>query len=128
VRLLLDTCTFIWLTSESERIDAAARAALDLPDADLVLSEASVWEISLKWQAGKLSLPTPPRLWIETQAEAWQLRRLPVGREHVYQTTELPDVHRDPFDRLLVAQAIEGGLTIVTPDPLIRRYPVAVLW
>lgn len=93
-----------------------------------MLSDTSVWEICLKWQAGKLRLPTTPRMWIEDQARLWKLERLRIAPEALYRTSELPDLHRDPFDRLLVAQAISEGLSIATPDPAIRAYPVATIW
>lgn len=128
MKLLLDTCAFVWLVSASDQLGPQARRRLDAHDADLCLSDVSVWELCLKWQAGKLRLPAPPRLWVERQAELWQLERIPLAVEHYYRTTELPDLHRDPFDRLLVAQAIERGMTLVTPDDQVRRYPVATLW
>jgi PIN domain nuclease of toxin-antitoxin system len=101
---------------------------LDDESQDLVLSDASVWEMCLKWQLGKIELPSPPRRWIEEQAEIWKLERLSVERSHLYRTSELELIHKDPFDRLLVAQAIEAGLVIVTPDASIARYPVSVHW
>ena len=128
MRLLLDTCTFLWLTAEPQRLGPRARRAIDARDAGLVLSDASVWEVCLKWQAGKLALPLPPRRWFGEQALRWRVERLPMAAEHLYRATELPPLHRDPFDRLLVAQAIERDLTLVTPDPAIRAYSVAVLW
>jgi PIN domain nuclease of toxin-antitoxin system len=128
VRLLLDTCTFVWLASTPEGLSAEARRKMDEPEAELWLSDVSVWEICLKWQAGKLELPGPPRQWIEAQRRIWEVERLPVGTEHLYRSTEIPVHHRDPFDRALVAQAIVEGLTVVTPDPAFRAYPVAVLW
>jgi PIN domain nuclease of toxin-antitoxin system len=97
-------------------------------DARILLSDASVWELCLKWQAGKVELPAPPRRWIGEQVQAWGIERLPIEPEHCYRTTELPQLHRDPFDRLLVAQAIAHGALIVTPDPAITAYPVACLW
>jgi len=128
VRLLLDTCTFVWLASASARLSKRARKVLDAVDSELVLSDASVLEICLKWTAGKITLPSPPRVWIEEQADIWHLERAPLAAVHYYRTTELPDVHRDPFDRLLVAHAIEAGLTLVSPDSVLREYPVATLW
>jgi PIN domain nuclease of toxin-antitoxin system len=127
-RLLLDTCTFIWLVADPERISETVAAAIDAEGGELYLSDASAWEICLKWEAGKIKLPRPPRSWIEEQAAQWLLIELPIRRSHLYRVTELPVHHRDPFDRLLVAQALEAGLTIATPDPQIRRYPVPVLW
>lgn len=85
-------------------------------------------EIAFKWLSGKLKLPAPPRTWCEEQAEIWDLERLEISREVIYRSYELPRIHPDPFDRLLVASALENGCTIVTPDRDIARYPVAVLW
>lgn len=128
MRLLLDTCTLVWLASEPNRLSAPARRRLDEAGAELVLSDASVWEICLMWQAGKLTLPEPPRRWIEQQRRTWELDRLPMQPEHLYRSTELPVHHRDPFDRILVSQAIVEDLTVVTPDQAFAAYPVAVLW
>lgn len=126
--LLLDTCTFVWLVAEPQRLSETARTLLAEPSRAIVLSDVSVWELCLKWQAGKVELPAPPRAWIEEQARLWALERLGIERSHLYRSTELPGHHRDPFDRLLVSQAIEAELTLVTPDEHIRRYPVAVRW
>jgi PIN domain nuclease of toxin-antitoxin system len=125
--LLLDTCTFIWLASEPDRLSKAARAALDRAK-DIVLSDVSVWEICLKWQAGKIALPAPPRSWVGEQVREWRLERLAVELEHLYRSVEIPALHRDPFDRLLVAQTIVHDAKIVTPDPAIHQYPVATVW
>ena len=128
MRLLLDTCAFLWLAAEPKRLGPRARKAIDARDAVLVVSDVSIWEVCLKWQAGKLTLPAPPRRWFGEQIARWGVRPLPLTAEHLFRATELPVLHRDPFDRLLVAQAIEGDLTLVTPDPAIVAYPVAVLW
>lgn len=125
--LLLDTCTLVWLASDPERLGAAARAVLD-SDSNLLVSDASTWELCLKWQAKKIRLPSPPRTWVVEQLRAWQLQRVCIEPEHLFRTVELPEHHRDPFDRLLVAQALTLSATIVTPDPAIHRYPVAVVW
>ena len=128
MKLLLDTCSFIWLTSAPDRLGAKARDALDADQAEILLSDVSIWEICTKWLARKLDLPSPPRVWIEEQASLWQLDRLPINPKACYRSTELPDLHRDPFDRMLGSQALDDGLTIVTPDDWIHKYPVAVLW
>lgn len=128
MKLLLDTCAFIWLTNEPNRLGPAAREALDSEGASILLSDVSVWEICMKWQAKKLGLPAPPRVWVEQQANLWKLTRLSISPSACYRATELPDIHKDPFDRLLVSQAIDDGLTVVTPDEWIHQYPVAVLW
>lgn len=125
--LLLDTCTFIWLATEPGKLSAAAAAALGASP-DISLSDVSVWEICLKWQAGKIGLPSPPRTWVEEQTRTWILGRLSIEPEHLYRAVELAALHRDPFDRLLVAQALATSATLVTPDPAIAQYPVAVVW
>ena len=125
---ILDTCTFIWLCAEPIRLSKTVRVAIDAGDTDLVLCDASVLEIALKWQAGKITLPEPPRVWVEHQCRIWSIGSLPISREHVYRTVELPEHHRDPFDRLLIAAALVEGATILTPDPAIQRYPVSWCW
>lgn len=118
----------MWLTSDALRLSDAVKEAIDEPTTQLYLSGASVWEICLKWRNGKIGLPVPPRAWLPEQLSAWQIGTVPIEPEHLYRTTELAELHRDPFDRLLVAQAIDRGMTIATPDAAIRAYPVAVLW
>lgn len=128
MKLLLDTCALLWLTSDSTRLGKQAAKAIDARDTELFFSDASTWELCLKWQAGKLGLPTPPRRWLPDQLAQWLIEVVPLEAEHFFRTTELPAHHRDPFDRLLVAQAIHLNLTIVTPDPAVTQYPVATLW
>jgi PIN domain nuclease of toxin-antitoxin system len=125
---LLDTCTFIWLCAEPERLSDVARSAIDSTDSSLLLSDASALEITLKWNAGKIELPDPPRHWIESQISAWSLDCRSIEREDIYRSSELPHHHRDPFDRLLVAAAINLNATILTPDDAIRAYPVSCRW
>ncbi len=125
--LLLDTCSLIWLTSDPSRLSKAAAQAIE-SEQELYVSDVCVWEICLKWQAKKLSLPTPPRGWVSEQMSSWSFLRVPVEPEHMFRTTELPDYHRDPFDRLLIAQALSHSARILTPDAAIRQYPVAVVW
>lgn len=126
--LLLDTCTLLWLAADPARLSAPARDALDDEANLLWLSDVSALEMAMKWSAGKLTLPTTPRAWVESQISVWGLSTLSLRREHVYRASELPNLHKDPFDRLLVAQALTEGAQIVTPDAAIARYPVARLW
>ncbi len=125
--VLLDTCSLIWLTIEPDRLSEPARQAIEASDR-LIFSDVSVLEIGLKWQVGKLGLPSPPRTWVEEQAHTWSLSRLAISRRHLYRSSELAALHRDPFDRLLVAQAIEEGLDLATPDAQIHAYPVSTVW
>ncbi|MCY4485309.1 MAG: type II toxin-antitoxin system VapC family toxin [Spirochaetaceae bacterium] len=127
-RYLLDTCTLIWLAAEPERLSAVARQAIDAADSAVLLSDVSALEIALKWTAGKIILPDPPRQWIERQIARWELDCLGLTRQDIYRASELPVHHRDPFDRLLVAVAIGAGATLLTPDDAIHDYPVSCRW
>ncbi len=128
MKILLDTCTLIWLCAEPESLSAQAKKVLQSKKNQVFLSEVSVMEICFKVTAGKLTLPQPPSLWIEEQIELWHLEVLSLGRSTMYRAGELALHHRDPFDRLLIANAIEGRATILTPDKEFKKYPVSVLW
>jgi PIN domain nuclease of toxin-antitoxin system len=128
VNVLLDTCTFLWLAASPERISAPARAAINDEQNTLFLSDVSVWEIATKYRIGKLPLPEPPRTWVSAQASFFQLERVPVEQEAIYLSGELPLIHRDPFDRLLAAQAQSLTLTVLTPDEPFRALGTTVLW
>jgi PIN domain nuclease of toxin-antitoxin system len=131
VRLLLDTCAFLWFAERPENLSAAARSVLRNPDARLYLSAASIWEILVKFMAGKhmsLHVPQEPERYFVELRQRLGLEPLAVTEETAAQLPKLPPVHRDPFDRLLICQAIEHGLTLVTPDKNIRRYPIRTLW
>jgi PIN domain nuclease of toxin-antitoxin system len=127
MRLLLDTHTFIWWDSDPARLSAVALAALRDPANAVWLSVVSVWEIIIKAQIGKLNLRLPlPH--IVTQQQANGLQVLPVTLPHVLAVEGLPPVHKDPFDRLLVAQAVVEGVELVSADQVFAHYPVRLLW
>lgn len=125
---LLDTCSLIWLCAEPEQLSDVAKDIINTPANKLFISDVSALELTLKWQVGKIELPDPPRLWIENQIETWFLSTLPISREDVYRAGELPDHHRDPFDRLLIATALNSKATILTPDKAIHQYPISYRW
>ncbi|MCY4438660.1 MAG: type II toxin-antitoxin system VapC family toxin [Deltaproteobacteria bacterium] len=127
-RYLLDTCTLIWLSTEPDKLSPASVEAIDASDSVLLWSDVSALEIALKWSAGKLVLPDPPRHWLEHQIGAWGLDCLGLKRGDIYRASELPTHHRDPFDRLLVAAALGANATILTPDEAVRQYPVSCRW
>jgi PIN domain nuclease of toxin-antitoxin system len=127
VRLLLDTCTFLWLAGGGAISPAAAAAVRD-PSNEVFLSAVSVWEIATKYRAGKLPLPESPAMLVPTERALRGVTELAFDEESALQVLRLPPLHRDPFDRMLISQAIAGSLTLVTPDPLIAQYPVRVLW
>jgi PIN domain nuclease of toxin-antitoxin system len=128
MRLLLDTCTFLWIVGGDKALSRRARDAFEHPGNEVFLSAASAWEIAVKHRLGKLPLPAPPEEFVPAQRASHGIAALPVDEDAALQVAKLPDLHRDPFDRMLVAQAIVGGLVLATPDEPIRRYPVRTLW
>jgi PIN domain nuclease of toxin-antitoxin system len=128
MKLLLDTCTFLWLNAEPERVSAKALAACESVENELFLSAVSAWEIGVKWSAGRLHLPVDPGTYVASRREQNGIDSLPLDEEAVLQVVKLPALHRDPFDRMLICQALVEGMVVVTPDPLIGQYPVRVLW
>lgn len=128
MRLLLDTCTFLWTVEGGDELSDRVRDALADPDNDVFLSAVSAWEIAVKHGLGKLPLPEPPDRYVPAQRNARGIEALPLDEESALQLARLPALHRDPFDRMLICQALAGALTVVTPDPEIARYPVKILW
>lgn len=126
--LLLDTHAFLWIAIDDERLSRSLKSLLRDPAHDLYLSAASSWEIAVKAKAGKLALHMPAWAFILESRERLGIQTLSVQEAAVAHVAKLPDIHRDPFDRMLVCQAIQHSLTIVTNDPQIQRYPVKTLW
>ena len=128
MKLLLDTCTFLWAIEGGARIPGATRDLLAATENDVFLSSVSAWEIAVKHALGRLPMPAPPDRYVPAQRASRGISMLALDEESALQLAKLPALHRDPFDRMLVCQALVGGLTIVTPDPEIARYPVRILW
>ncbi len=128
MKLLLDTCSFLWIVADAAELSARARDLFTDPDNDVFLSSVSAWEIAVKHELGKLPLPEPPERFVPEQRHAHGIARLSIEEEATLAVHRLPAVHRDPFDRMLVGQAIAGGLVLLTPDPWIGRYPVRTAW
>jgi len=128
LKLLLDTCTFLWAIEGGGELSPTAREVLVDPAHDVFLSAVSVWEITIKHGLGRLPLPEPPERYIPAQRTTRGITALPLDEDAVLQLPRLPALHRDPFDRLLVAQAIVHGMTILTPDPIISQYPARTMW
>ena len=126
--LLVDTCTFLWLVSDDPRLPLRARTQCRAPSNDVYLSALSVWEITIKYRLGRLPLPESPVSFVTDRRRRLQIEPLPYDERDAAHDILLPPYHRDPFDRGLVSQAILRGLTIVTPDQSIARYPAPVLW
>ena len=125
--LLLDTCTVLWLARGDAQVSARQRSAI-AAEADVWVSAASAWEIAIKHAMGRLPLPVAVNQFVRELRERYQFKSLPIDEESALLVAKLPPLHRDPFDRILVSQAIVNGLAIVTPDPAVIDYPVRTMW
>jgi PIN domain nuclease of toxin-antitoxin system len=124
--LLLDTHTLLWFQSGDRRLSARARAAIE-GEPELVVSAASVWEMSIKASLGRLRLSSTVAAYM-TEKVSQGYRLLPISWVHAARVETLPWHHRDPFDRLLAVQAMDEGCALVTRDRVFRRYGVDVIW
>ncbi len=125
--LLLDTHVWLWMLAAPERL-GEARAVLEDGERTLLLSAASSWEIAIKHQLGRLELPQPPERFVPDRLRLTGVTPIAIEHVHVLEAGRLPAHHRDPFDRVLVAQARPLGVPIATADPVIRSYDVTVHW
>lgn len=127
MRLLLDTHIFLWYISADPRLAAEVRDVIRDPANEVSLSVASVWEVVIKHALGKLPLPGSPAQYLPQQREAHRIVSLPVEEPALVHLAGLPALHRDPFDRILVAQALQHGMTLVSVDDAVRGYTVPLL-
>jgi len=128
VKLLLDTCTFLWVAAGSPQLSKRAAELFRDPANDVFLSVVSSWEIAVKHSLRRLKLPAPPIDFVPAQREAHGIELLPLSEEEALYMARLPILHRDPFDRMLISQAVVSGFAVLTPDPLISQYSVRTLW
>ncbi|HEX6547505.1 MAG TPA: type II toxin-antitoxin system VapC family toxin [Candidatus Dormibacteraeota bacterium] len=124
---LLDTHVWLWMQAAPERLSDRVRKLIADAGVDLLFSAASSWEIAIKHSQGRLELPEPPVTYVPSRMRASGVQGLPIKHIHALQMAGLEPHHRDPFDRMLVAQAQVEGLTIITADPVFSRYAVPVL-
>ena len=127
MRVLLDTQCWLWMAAAPDRLSPRARALVETTDHELLLSAASAWEIAIKHALGKLTLPEPPERYVPSRAAALRTLPLAIEHDHALRVAALPPHHRDPFDRLLVAQAQIEDVPILTADPVFARYDVSVI-
>ena len=127
MKILLDTHIFLWFISGDIRLSTDVRDAIGDPDNEVYLSAVSVWEAIVKYQLGKLPLPEPPEIYLPKQRDIHQIVSLALDERSVAQLANLPPLHRDPFDRMLICQALQNGLTIATVDAAVRAYSVSVM-
>jgi PIN domain nuclease of toxin-antitoxin system len=128
LKLLLDTCTFLWVLSGDRQLSPRAADLFRHPDSEIFLSAASAWEIAVKYGSGRLRLPARPERFVPDMRQARGIASLAIDEEAALHASRLPRLHRDPFDRLLVSQAIVHGMTILTPDPILSQYPARTIW
>lgn len=128
MRLLLDTCTFLWVITDAPDLSNRARGLFSDPGNEVFLSAVTTWEIALKYALGRLPLPQSPQRYIPEQREKHRINSLPLEEEAALYVNRLPEHHKDPFDRMLVCQAIVHGMAILTPDQRITQYPIRSIW
>lgn len=127
-RYFLDTHTFIWAHTDEHRLSAKARRIVSNAENSITLSVISVWEIAVKYALGKLPLPEPPEQFIAKIVAESGYEVLPLKLNHALRAASLPSLHRDPFDRMLVCQALAENGQIITADEQIQQYPVRTIW
>jgi len=128
VKVLLDSHTLIWSATNDDRLPRAVADLIDHPGTRIALSVASMWELTLKVLDGRLRLPEAPADYFEAVTAELRAEVIPIEGRHVAALAELPVLHDDPFDRMLVAQALVEDLDLVTGDERIHRYPVRTIW
>jgi len=128
VKLLLDTHAFLWWICDDVRLSGRARSLLADGQNEVYFSAASAWELAIKAGAGRIMLPGDPERFVAEQVAANAFQVLPVHIRHALKVFGLPPLHRDPFDRMLIAQAVVEEMPILSADPQLARYPVEIIW
>lgn len=128
MKILLDTCTFLWIITDSKELSINAKTLFATAENNIYLSSVSVWEIIVKHRLGKLSLPDAPGKFITEERKLHRIESLSLEEDAILRLLQLPAYHNDPFDRMLICQAITHGLTLLTPDKHISQYPIATIW
>ncbi len=124
MKILLDTHIFLWFISGDSRLSADIRDIIRDLDNEIYLSVVSIWECIIKYQLGKLPLPESPETYLPKKRDLHQIINLDLDESSVFQLSKLPLLHRDPFDRMLICQALHHDMTIATVDTSVRDYPV----
>jgi PIN domain nuclease of toxin-antitoxin system len=127
VKVLVDTHCWLWLCASPERFTRTTLNRLTDPGTERLLSAASVWEMVIKYDLGKLPLPVHPRDFVPTRLETTQTGVLEISADHALRIADLPQHHRDPFDRMIVAQALVEGARLLTADRALKAYGVELL-
>lgn len=128
MKVLLDTCSFLWIGADAPELSQTAREVFQSPENEVYLSSVSAWEIAVKHTLGWLPLPEKPATYVAKLRRLHAIEPLPLDEEATLHITKLPDLHKDPFDRMLICQAIVSGMVLLTPDELVTQYPARSLW
>jgi PIN domain nuclease of toxin-antitoxin system len=128
MKLLLDTCAFLWIIRNKPQASATAVAMFCSPENEVYLSSVSAWEIAVKHRLGKLPLGDVPVCYVPAERDKHGIASLALNEADTLVLDKLPQLHHDPFDRMLICQAITNQMIILTPDPLIGQYPVLTRW
>ncbi len=128
MNFLIDTQCWLWWFAEEERLNEGARKLIGNGENIIYFSAASSWEIAIKCSIGKLKLPESPEIYVPGRLASQGMMGMPVEHVHALRVASLPNHHRDPFDRLLVAQALTESVAVLTVDPLIAAYDVEAIW
>jgi PIN domain nuclease of toxin-antitoxin system len=128
MQTLLDTNAFLWWVTNDKKLSSAAHTIISNPQNDIFFSIVSGWEIVIKTQIGKLPLPESPEIYIPSRLSYYNFKTLPINMKDVLQTWQLELHHKDPFDRLLIAQSQINNLPIITADTKFNLYNVSIIW
>jgi PIN domain nuclease of toxin-antitoxin system len=128
MKFLLDTSVFLWGLSDEHRLNPRAREILTSSSSELHFSAAGTWEIAIKFALGALALPKAPWEFVPYALRSWPMRALDITHEHALRAGELPMHHRDPFDRMLIAQALSEQMTLLTADRVFQEYKVDLIF
>ena len=128
MKILLDTCTFLWICFEPSKLSDRAKKYFKDPSNDVFLSSISTWEIAVKYSLKRLEFPEKPSLLIPELRKQHFIQELSLNEESTFRLLNLPNYHKDSFDRMLICQAIQNAMAILSPDEAIEQYPVQVIW
>jgi PIN domain nuclease of toxin-antitoxin system len=128
MKVMLDTHCLLWWAMDDANLSSQVKNIISDPEVDVFISTASVWEICIKYRKGKLDLPKEPEKIIKDLVEESGFQCIPIHNRHCYQETQLPMIHGDPFDRMIIAQSLVENLTLLSKDQEIREYPVTTIW
>jgi len=127
MKILLDTHIFLWFISGDTRLSADVRDIIQDLDNEIYLSVVSIWEAIVKYKLGKLPLPETPEIYFPKHCDRHQIFNLDLDQASVSQLAKLPPLHRDPFDRMIICQALQNNMAIATVDEIVRAYPVSLI-